>query len=224
MCSYIVLICVLHVFTQVERDRQTKREDNRNQAPGTSLPCSCHTSSWLRGPCSSVLCLKASSISPSALPLLMRSALAPQGSIHVSLWILYASPFLPPAASGNPPRRFPCVLWHHDSCTLSHSSRDVSSISCTSISWASSPTNRPRGSGLPYLEVEYPGIARAKALVLGNDPGQCFLVEGQGGNGRQEPAVSCRAEVTQVSYFLQLILRNQEKAMPEGCGDMFLLC
>lgn len=145
MCSYIVLICVLHVFTQVERDRQTKREDNRNQAPGTSLPCSCHTSSWLRGPCSSVLCLKASSISPSALPLLMRSALAPQGSIHVSLWILYASPFLPPAASGNPPQKIPTCFgtMTHAHC---HTAPEMSTVSPVPVSPGPPPPQTDPGA------------------------------------------------------------------------------
>ena len=43
----------------------------------------------------------------------------------------------------------------------------------------SPPTaSKHKDSGFPYLEMKYPGIARTKSLVLGNHPGQCFLIEG----------------------------------------------
>lgn len=34
-----------------------------------------------------------------------------------------------------------------------------------------------------YLEVEYSGVTGSKALVLGDDPCQSFLVQRQGGDG-----------------------------------------
>lgn len=41
-----------------------------------------------------------------------------------------------------------------------------------------------------YLEVEDAGVVAAKALVGGNDSGHHIFVLGQGGDGRQQPAVT----------------------------------
>lgn len=41
----------------------------------------------------------------------------------------------------------------------------------------------PQAEAPSYLEVEYPGVTGSKALVLGEDPRQSFLVQRQGGDG-----------------------------------------
>lgn len=45
------------------------------------------------------------------------------------------------------------------------------------------------GDGV-YLEVEDTAVALGEALLLGNDPVQQLLVQGETGDGRQQPAVT----------------------------------
>lgn len=56
------------------------------------------------------------------------------------------------------------------------------------------PREQAQWPGPPYLEMEYPGIPGAEALVLGDDSSQRSFVKCQGGNGGQQPTVTCRME------------------------------
>ena len=44
---------------------------------------------------------------------------------------------------------------------------------------------------LSYLEVEDPRIVLLEALVQGDDSCQDFFIQSEGGNGGQQPAVTC---------------------------------
>jgi hypothetical protein len=64
-----------------------------------------------------------------------------------------------------------------------------------------------------YLEVENPSVAKAKALVLRDHSGQCFLIKSEGGDGCQQPAVPCRVKAS-----IKPAIANSQRCH-RGCGD-----
>ena len=53
------------------------------------------------------------------------------------------------------------------------------------------PFRRSSSQPLSYLEAEDPRVVLLEALVQGDDSSQDFFIQGEGGNGCQQPAVTC---------------------------------
>lgn len=74
------------------------------------------------------------------------------------------------------------------------------------------------GHAPSHLEMEYPSITGAEALVLGDHSGQCFLIQRQGGNGSQQPAVACKMKAMNHSFHDYFTGNGTTLCQKELCG------